>query len=103
MDFVAEQPINIPILTSVSGVTDTGAPAPASKLWRWGDGKTDIQTIYSADVQHQGRIVFISDDAPPEYFYFIILMGPVQETPTVIGHFNFDFIQEWESEDAKQK
>jgi hypothetical protein len=99
-DFVAEQSVNIPILTSVSGLSDDGTTAP--KMWRWGDGKTDTQTVYSAHSQHRGRIVFISDDAPPEYFYFIILIAPVQEAPTVIGHFNFDFIPEWESKDGKQ-
>jgi len=95
LDFVAEQTVNIPILTSVTG-PPTADGSPPSPLRRWGDGKTEVQTIYSANVQHRGRVVFIADDATEEYFYFIILMAPVQETPTVIGQFNFDFTREWE-------
>ena len=96
-DFVAEQAINIPVLSSVDSADGQG-----QKMWRWGDGTTDPQTVYNANVYHQGRIVFISDDAPPEHFYFIIPKDPINEPPYLIDRKSFDFVREWEAEDGKQ-
>jgi hypothetical protein len=96
-DFVAEQPFNVPILTSVPSKDD-----PKQKMWRWGDGTTAQQTIYSPNVFHRGRMVFIPDDGPPEYFYFIIPQDPPTEPPHLLDRQYFDFAKEWEAEDEQK-
>jgi hypothetical protein len=101
-DFVAEQSFNVPIVTSVTGLTDDKKPSP-EKLWRWGDGTTDPHFIYSTGVMHRGRMVFIGDDGPPEYFYFIIPAAPADQVPNIIGQQDLTFMQQWEAEDASKQ
>jgi hypothetical protein len=74
------------------------------KLWRWGvpTEKPDPKTTFQSHAWHQGRLVFLVDDAPPEYFYFIIDLSSPDVPPNVIGQDRFDFVDKWESEDAKK-
>ncbi len=97
-DFVAEQGINEAILTPFDN--------DGRKLWRWGQPteQPDVKTTFTSSAWHRGRLMFISDDdAPPEYFYFIIDMASSDVPPPIVGQTSFDFVQEWEKEDEQQK
>jgi hypothetical protein len=65
-DFVAEQPIDVSLLTRFE--------RDGQKIWRWGPDSNPSPTtahgIFASHALHRSRIVFISDDALPEYFYF---------------------------------
>jgi hypothetical protein len=68
------------------------------KMWRWGTENT----MFQSQASHHGRLVFLADDAAPEYFYFIIDKAPLGAPPHVVGQERFEFIQKWESENEQQ-
>ncbi len=92
-DFVAEQDLNVTLLRR--GEID------GQKQWYWGPS-TAGNVIYPWNAWHQGRLVFICDEGPPEYFYFII--DPVlsaTEMPVIIGQERFDFATKMDESDGK--
>lgn len=97
-DFVANDPIEFPILTPFD--------FEGRKLWRWGSSATDKpdpKTTFQAGATHQGRIVLVVDNSTPQYFYFIIDPAAMDAPPHLVGQWRFDFIQQWVAEDAQQK
>ena len=89
-DFVAEQAIDIPILTSDEreGMT----------RWRWGSSENN--SFVRATWHHRCRIAFIpEDDEKPEYFYFIVEeQRRDDEPPKLIPYYYFGFIKQWEGQ-----
>jgi hypothetical protein len=94
-DFVAGQQIDVEMLTPFD---NNGA-----RLWRWGlpTQSPDPKTTFQSHAWHRGRLVFLVDDAPPEYFYFIIDLSSPDVPPNIVGQDKFDFVGEWETEDTK--
>lgn len=96
-DFVTGDPVDIAILTPFE--------SDGRKLWRWGPSteKPDPKTTFQSSAWHQGRLVLLVDNEPPEYFYFIIDLAAPDVPPNVIGQERFDFAQKWESGNGQQK
>ena len=97
-EFVQGQSLSVALLTPFQ--TD------GRTLWRWGlaTEQPDPKTTFIAGAWHRGRIIVRCDDAPPQNYYFIINPAPSDaDAPVLIGQDQFDYIQEWESEDQKQK
>jgi hypothetical protein len=96
-EFVPGQTLSVALLTPFE--------ADGRKLWRWGPPteQPDPKTTFIASAWHRGRLIVRCDDAPPQNFYFIINPGLDADAPALIGQEQFDFIQEWEAQDEKQK
>lgn len=96
-EFVSGQTLNVAILTPFE--------ADGRKLWRWGPPteQPDPKTTFIGSAWYRGRLTVRCDDAPPQHFYFIIDPGMDADLPGLIGRERFDFIEEWESQDAKEK
>lgn len=96
-DFVNDMSVDVAILTPFEN--------DGRKLWRWGlpTDNVDPKTTFQSHAWHRGRVAVLIDDAPPEYFYFIIDISSPNEPPHVIGKERFDFAREWEAEEAQQK
>ena len=104
-NFVPDQGIRIELLSEYKRGANT--------LWRWGCEETEPphgDYAFLADSPHRGRVVVICDDAPEEHSYFKVLQpsedirkalgedaGKVT-VPQVVGHWMFNFVEEWEAE-----
>jgi hypothetical protein len=89
-DFVTEQGISVPLLTR----------ADKNAMWQWGPSAAES---YIWNAWHRGRLVFICDDGPPEYFHFFIIDPIISATdmPVIIGQERFDFAERWDESDGQ--
>jgi hypothetical protein len=92
-DFVADESADVAILTPFE-------TEDHRKLWRWGPPteKPDPKTTFQSHGWHQGRIALVVDDAPPEFFYFIVDIAAPDAPPNLIGIERFKFAQDWDAE-----